>query len=104
MYAVIETGGKQYRVEKGSKISVEKLKVDNGAEITLDTVLLLGGDGCKLGSPYIEGASVKAEVLGQRRLPKVLVFKRRRRKDSKCKRGHRQDCTDLLIKEIVAPA
>ena len=104
MYAIIETGGKQYRVEQGSRISVEKLPSDKGSEVVIDKVLLLGGDACRLGSPYIEGASVKAEVTDQRRQPKVIVFKRRRRKDSKSKRGHRQDCTDLLIKEIVAPA
>ena len=104
MYAIIESGGKQFRVEKGARISVEKLPGENGGEVDIDKVLLIGGDGCKLGSPYIEGASVKAEIIGQRRGPKLIIFKRRRRKDSKSKHGHRQDLTDLRIKEIVAPA
>lgn len=104
MYAIIESGGKQFRVEKGARISVEKLPGENGSEVAIDKVLLIGGDGCKLGSPYIEGASVKAEIVAQRRGPKLIIFKRRRRKDSKSKHGHRQDLTDLQIKEIVAPA
>lgn len=100
MYAIIESGGKQYQVEPDVKISVEKLDAENGKEIILDKVLLVGGDECRIGSPYVEGASVKAEVLEQFRGDKVIVFKRRRRKDSKVKHGHRQDYTRLLIKEI----
>lgn len=100
MYAIIESGGKQYRIEPEWKIAVEKLDLEKGQEVTLDKVLLVGGDECKVGSPYVEGASVKAEVLEQVRGKKVIVFKRRRRKDSKCKHGHRQDYTMLLIKEI----
>ncbi|MDE5832477.1 MAG: 50S ribosomal protein L21 [Desulfovibrio sp.] len=104
MYAVVETGGKQFRVEQNSKITVEKLAGDNGSEIILEKVLLLGGEELKLGDPYIAGASVKAEILAQKRGPKLVIFKRRRRKDSKCKHGHRQDLTELLIKDIIAPA
>lgn len=102
MYAIVETGGKQYRVEKDWKITVEKLPLEPGQEVVLDKVLLIGGDECKIGRPYVEGASVRAEVTAQARRPKVLVFKRRRRKDSKTMHGHRQDCTWLLIKEIMA--
>lgn len=100
MYAIVETGGKQFRVEQGSNITVEKLNVEAGGEVVLDKVLLVGGDECKIGAPYVEGARVLAEVVAQRRKPKVLIFKRRRRKDSKSMHGHRQDCTDLRIKEI----
>lgn len=100
MYAIVETGGKQYQVEQGSRIVVEKLAVEAGAEVVLDKVLMIGGDGCKVGTPYLAGATVKAEVVAQGRGPKVLVFKRRRRKDSKCLHGHRQDCTALRITSI----
>lgn len=101
MYAIVETGGKQYRVEPNWTVMVEKLPGEPGQEITLDKVLMTGGDDRKIGSPYVEGASVKAEVLKQARQAKVIVFKRRRRKDSKSKHGHRQYCTMLRIKEIV---
>ncbi|MBD5416143.1 MAG: 50S ribosomal protein L21 [Desulfovibrio sp.] len=100
MYAIVETGGKQYQVEEGTRILVEKLAVEPGAEVVLDKVLLIGGDDCKVGTPYLEGATVKAEVVAQGRGPKVLVFKRRRRKDSKSLHGHRQDHTALRIKSI----
>lgn len=100
MYAIVESGGKQYRIEPEWKIAVEKLDAEIGQEVTLDKVLLVGGEDCKIGTPYVEGASVKAEVLEQIRGKKVIVFKRRRRKDSKCKHGHRQDYTMLLVKEI----
>lgn len=100
MYAIVESGGKQYRIEPDWKIAVEKIDAKQGDEITLDKVLLVGGDECKIGSPYLEGATVKAEVLEQIRGKKVIVFKRRRRKDSKCKHGHRQDYTMLLVREI----
>lgn len=101
MYAIVESGGKQYRIEPNWKIAVEKLDAQPGQEVVLDHVLLIGGDALKTGQPYIEGASVKAEVLEQVRGKKVIVFKRRRRKDSKCKHGHRQDYTMLMIKEIL---
>lgn len=102
MYAIVETGGKQFRIEKGNTIIVEKLNAKAGDEITLDKVLMLGDEGRKIGTPYVEGASVKAEVVTQGRRPKVLVYKRRRRKDSKTMHGHRQYCTFLKITEIVA--
>ncbi len=102
MYAIIETGGKQYRVEQGSKISVEKLALEPGAEVVLDKVLMTGAGDCRIGTPYLEGVEVRAEVMAQTRAPKVLVFKRRRRKDSKSLHGHRQDCTVLRITDINA--
>lgn len=101
MYAVIETGGKQFRIEKGDTIAVEKLNAETGKEITLDKVLLLGGGAeCQIGTPYVSGASVQALVVNQGRKPKVLVYKRRRRKDSKTMHGHRQYCTYLKITGI----
>lgn len=102
MYAIIETGGKQYRIEAGNTISVEKLNAASGEEISIDKILLIGGEERRIGTPYVDGASVKAEVVTQGRRPKVLVYKRRRRKDSKSMHGHRQDCTFLRIKEITA--
>lgn len=100
MYAIIETGGKQYRIENNSKIYVEKLNGNPGDEIVIDKVLFVGGGERILGSPFIAGAKVTTEILTQNRRPKVLVFKRRRRKDSKTMHGHRQDCTVLRVKEI----
>lgn len=102
MYAIIETGGKQFRVEEGCKIVVEKLGVDVGSEITLDKVLMVGGDDFKVGAPYVENAAVKGEVLEHGRGPKVMVFKRWRRNDSRKLRGHRQDCTTIKITGISA--
>ena len=104
MYAIIETGGKQYRVEEGSKIVVEKLAAQAGSDVTLDKVLMVGGADCKVGAPYLAGAAVTAEVVEQGRGPKVMVFKRRRRKDSKTLRGHRQDCTTIRVKSINSEA
>lgn len=101
MYAIVETGGKQYQVEQGSRILVEKLPAEPGAEVVLDKVLMVGGEACTVGTPHVAGAVVRAEVVAQGRGPKVLVFKRRRRKDSKCLHGHRQDCTALRITGIT---
>lgn len=101
MYAIIETGGKQYRVEEGSRIIVEKLKAEAGSEISLDKVLLLGGGDCRVGTPYVAGAAVTAEVVDHGRGPKIKVFKRWRRNDSRKLRGHRQECTTLLVKSIA---
>lgn len=100
MYAIIETGGKQYRVEEGTKLVVEKLAVETGSDITLDKVLMLGGGECKVGNPYLAGVAVTAEVVAQGRGPKVKVFKRWRRNDSRKLRGHRQPCTTLKVKSI----
>ncbi len=102
MYAIIETGGKQLRVEEGCKILVEKINAEVGSELTLDKVLMVGGSGFKVGAPYVENASVKAEVLEHGRGDKVLVFKKWRRNDSRKLRGHRQDYTALQVKSISA--
>jgi large subunit ribosomal protein L21 len=101
MYAIIETGGKQYRVEEGAKITVEKLTADAGAEVALEKVLLVGEDsGLKVGAPYVAGAKVTCEVVEHLRGPKVLAFHKWRRNDSHKKTGHRQDLTTLKIKTI----
>ena len=102
MYAIIATGGKQYCVEEGSKILVEKLAAEAGTEVTLDKVLMLGGSEVKIGAPSVANASVTAEVVNQTRGKKVLVFKRWRRNDSRHLKGHRQDYTTLKIKSINA--
>ena len=103
MYAVVETGGKQYKVKSGDPLRVEKLEGDIGSEITLDKVLLAGeGDSVKAGAPYLDGASVSAKIVEQHRTRKVVVFKYKRRKGYRVKRGHRQHYTALRIGEIKA--
>lgn len=102
MYAIIETGGKQFRVEEGSKIFVEKLAVEAGSEIVIDKVLMVGGESFKAGAPYVENAKVAAEVVEHGRGEKIMVFKKWRRNDSRKKQGHRQDFTTLKIKAINA--
>ena len=102
MYAVILTGGKQYRVEKGNTVLVEKLPSNPGEEIVLDKVLIVGDtDKATIGRPLVEGAKVLAEVVRQTRAPKVIVFKKRSKKGYKKTQGHRQYLTELKIKEIV---
>ena len=102
MYAVIETGGKQYRVAQGDKIHVEKLDAVAGAEVSLDKVLMIGDDGkVVLGKPFIAGAKVAAKVLSQGRDRKVLTIKFRRRKHHLKRIGHRQHFTELEITKIV---
>ncbi|MDR3319426.1 MAG: 50S ribosomal protein L21 [Desulfovibrio sp.] len=100
MYAIIETCGKQYCVQEGTKFAVEKLVALAGTEIILDKVLLIGGSECKVGAPYLAGATVTAEVMEQGRGPKIKVFKRWRRNDSRKLRGHRQEFTALRVKSI----
>ncbi|MBM3570348.1 MAG: 50S ribosomal protein L21 [Alphaproteobacteria bacterium] len=103
MFAVIETGGKQYRVAKGDVIEVERLDGDKGAKLALERVLMVGeGDKVKVGNPALAGAKVTAEVVAQDRADKVIVFKKRRRKNSRRKRGHRQHLTVLRILDIAA--
>ena len=103
MYAVIKTGGKQYKVAQDDVICVEKLDVQAGGEVLFDSVLMLGdGDGATLGNPCVDGALVAAEVLEQRRGPKVIVFKKLRRKNHRRKNGHRQSETVLRITDIRA--
>lgn len=103
MYAIVETGGKQYRVDEGAKITVEKLTVEAGGEVALEKVLLVESGGeVKVGAPYVSGAKVTCEVLEHNRGPKVVVFHKWRRNDSHKKTGHRQDYTTLKIKSIEA--
>jgi large subunit ribosomal protein L21 len=102
MYAVVKTGGKQYRVSAGTKIKVEQLSADIGAEVTLDQVLMIAADGdVKLGSPLLAGAAVKAKVLSQGRGDKVRIYKMRRRKHYRKSQGHRQNFTELEITGIA---
>jgi len=101
MFAVIKTGGKQYRVAAEDKLKVEKVAGEPGEIIQFGEVLVVGGDNVTLGSPTVSGASVAAEVLDQGRGPKVIAFKKRRRKNSRRKRGHRQEFTLIRITEIL---
>ena len=101
MYAVVETGGKQYRVQEGDTIFVEKLSGESGNNITLDKVLLISNDGeIKVGKPVLEGASVEAEILEQGKAKKIIVFKYKSKKDYRKKQGHRQPYTKLKINSI----
>ena len=101
MYAVIKTGGKQYRVVAGEKLKVEQIPADVGTEITLDQVLMVGeGESVKIGSPLVSGASVKVTVLSQGRHDKVKIFKMRRRKHYQKHQGHRQNYTELRVDAI----
>lgn len=100
MYAVIRTGGKQYRVSKGDVIEVELLSGEVGSSVDLDQVLMIGGDPIKVGNPTVEGAVVKGKILGEIKGPKIKVFKVKRRKSYSRKTGHRQKYTRLQIEEI----
>jgi large subunit ribosomal protein L21 len=102
MYAVIKTGGKQYRVSSGEKLKVELLPAEVGAAVQFAEVLAIGeGDSVKVGAPFIDGASVKATVVAQGRGDKVHIFKMRRRKHYRKSQGHRQSYTEVQIDEIV---
>lgn len=103
MYAVIKTGGKQYRVAAGEKLKIEQIPAEVGAEITLDQILMVGeGESVKIGAPLVTGASVKATVLSQGRHKKVTIFKMRRRKHYQKHQGHRQNYTEIRIDGISA--
>jgi len=103
MYAVVKTGGKQYRVAAGEKLKVETLPAEVGAEVVLDQVLMVGdGEAARIGAPVVEGASVKATVIAHGRGPKVKIFKMRRRKHYQKHQGHRQNYTELRIDAINA--
>jgi large subunit ribosomal protein L21 len=105
MFAVIKTGGKQYRVAENDVIRVERLDGEAGASVTLDQVLMVGeGDSVTVGTPTVDGASVAAEVVEQGRGPKIIVFKKKRRQNYRRKKGHRQDLTTLKITGISAGA
>ena len=101
MFAVIKTGGKQYRVAAEDVIKIEKVAGEPGEIVQLGEVLMLGGDNVTVGVPTVAGASVAAEVLEQGRGEKVIAFKKRRRKNSRRKRGHRQEFTLLRVTEIL---
>ena len=101
MYAVVKTGGKQYRIAAGEKLKVEQIPANVGAEVVLDQVLMVGeGESVRLGQPLVEGVTVKATVLGHGRGEKVKIFKMRRRKHYQKHQGHRQNYTELRIDSI----
>ena len=103
MFAVIRTGGKQYRVTPELVLKVEKLEAEAGSTITFTDVLAIGGDaGLTLGAPTVAGASVTATVIAQDRLDKIIIFKKRRRQNSRRKNGHRQHVTVLRVSAISA--
>ena len=103
MYAVVQTGGKQYRVAAGEKLKVEQIPADVGAQVILDQVLMVGeGDSVRLGQPTLAGATVKATVVSHGRGEKVKIFKMRRRKHYQKHQGHRQGYTELKIDAIDA--
>ena len=103
MYAVIKTGGKQYRVSAGDKLKIEKLDAEIGSEVTFDQVLMVGeGADIKVGAPMLAGASVKATVLNQARGEKIHIFKMRRRKHYRKSQGHRQHFTEVQVSAITA--
>src|SRR3712207_8040315 len=103
-FAVIRTGGKQYRVTPNAVLTVEKLEAEPGATITFHDVLALGNEGgLTLGAPTVPGASVTATVVEQTRGPKIIIFKKKRRQNYRRKRGHRQHITVLRIGEVVSP-
>lgn len=102
MYAIIETGGKQFRVEEGSRVLVDRLAAEAGSDVSLDKVLMIGGGELKIGAPYVENARVTAKVLEHGCGEKILVFKKWRRNDSRKLRGHRQDYTAIQVTGIQA--
>ncbi len=103
MYAVVKTGGKQVRVEPGSRVRVEQLPGDVGSNIELDQVLLVGGgDALKIGTPMVEGARVSGTITAQGRHPKIRVFKMKRRKGYRRLQGHRQAYTEIQVDSIDA--
>ena len=104
MYAVIETGGKQYRAEVGDKFRVERLGGETSTEIIFDKILAVGGEGTetRFGNPYVTGARVTAEIVKQARADKVIVFHYKSKKNERRKRGHRQYFTEVVIRNIEA--
>ena len=105
MYALVKTGGKQYRVAKDDTILVERIAAEEGAEVILDEVVMLGdGDKVTIGTPRVEGAAVSATVMSQTRGPKIIIFRRKRRKNHRRTQGHRQDLTLLKINAVAEDA
>ncbi len=102
MYAIIKTCGRQYKVEKGSKFEIDRVAGDEGSSIEFAEVLFLSADGqATVGTPTIAGACVKAEIIEHLRGPKIIVFKMKRRKRNRVKKGHRQELTRIVITDIV---
>ena len=105
MYALVKTGGKQYRVSKDDTILVERIAAEEGAEVILYDIVMLGdGDKVTIGNPKVEGAAVSATVVRQTRGPKIIIFRRKRRKNHRRTQGHRQDLTLLKINDIAEDA
>ena len=102
MYAIVRDRGAQYRVEEGQLLVVAQMDIEPGAEVTFDEVLMIGGDEPRIGAPTVANAQVRAEVVGEARGEKIIVFKYRNKKRYRRRTGHRQDYTRLAIKEIVA--
>lgn len=102
MYAIIQTGGKQYKVEEGQVVYIEKLDAEVGATVEFDQVLFVGGEAVKVGTPFVEGAKVSAKVEKQGREKKVVTFKYKPKKHSHKKQGHRQPYTKVTIEAINA--
>ena len=102
MYAIIATGGKQYKVSEGDKVRVEKLGSEVGEKVVFDQVLLVGGSDVKVGAPTVDGASVEAEVVSNAKAKKVIVYKYKRKTGYHNKNGHRQQYTEVEIKKINA--
>lgn len=102
MYAIIKTGGKQYVVEEGKVISIEKLDVEEGAEVTFDEVLLVSGDDIKIGQPNVAGAKVTGKVLEQGKERKIRIFKYKAKSNYRRRQGHRQPFTKVKIEKIEA--
>ena len=100
MYAIIETGGKQYKVEQGDVVFVEKLGVEEGETVTFDKVLVVGGDDVKVGTPYVDGASVEASVVKNGKDKKIIVYKYKSKKGYHKKQGHRQPYSKVQIDSI----
>jgi large subunit ribosomal protein L21 len=101
MYAIIECGGKQYRVQQGDLVRVEKLDAEVGSTVTIENVLLLGGDRTEIGAPFVNGASVVCKVLNHDKNKKILVFHYKAKKNVRKRYGHRQPFTSLLIESIA---
>jgi len=102
MYAIIKNGGKQYKVSEGDELSLDKMSLEAGSTVEIKEVLAVNAGELKFGAPFVEGAVVTAEVMREGRDRKVITFKKRRRKDSKVKRGFRRDFTRVKITKIAA--
>jgi large subunit ribosomal protein L21 len=105
MYAIIENGGKQYKIEEGKKVRLEKFAGTEGDEVKIENVLAVStGEATLIGNPYVSGAYINGKVVAQGRDKKITVFKYKRRKDYKVKKGHRQPFTELLVEKIIVEA